>query len=246
MFIRAILLGLVGVLGITDSRALGRQNIERPLVLSALTGLVLGHLQQGVMIGASLELLAMGMVGIGAASPPDINLGSILATAFTILSGATTETALTLAIPIAVLGQLLGILVRVFLVQFGHWADREIDRGNFRKAQRIHIVYSLLLFQLSYFIPIFLAIYFGTDLVRDIVALIPAWVTGGLNLAGKILPAMGFAMLLNTMLSKSMSPWLFLGFILVAYSGIGMVGVALIAVVLAFLFAEAKFSRAGE
>ena len=48
------------------------------------------------------------------------------------------------------------------------------------------------------------------------------------------------------MLSKSMSPWLFLGFILVAYSGIGMVGVALIAVVLAFLFAEAKFSRAGE
>ena len=34
MLIQAILLGLVGVVGVIDSRLIGRQNIGRPLILS--------------------------------------------------------------------------------------------------------------------------------------------------------------------------------------------------------------------
>ena len=51
MLVKAILLGLVGVIGVVDSRLIGRQNIGRPLILSTLTGLVLGDLQAGVTIG---------------------------------------------------------------------------------------------------------------------------------------------------------------------------------------------------
>ena len=42
MLIKAILLGLVSLVAVVDSRLIGRQNIGRPLILSTLAGLVLG------------------------------------------------------------------------------------------------------------------------------------------------------------------------------------------------------------
>ena len=90
---KAILLGLVGIVGGIDSRLIGRQNIGRPLILSTLAGLVLGDVRQGVILGASLELISMGFVAIGAAGPPNMQFGSIFATAFAMLSGASTEAA---------------------------------------------------------------------------------------------------------------------------------------------------------
>ena len=107
MLIKAILLGLVGIVGVIDSRLIGRQNIGRPLILSTLAGLVLGDVRQGVILGASLELISMGFVAIGAAGPPNMQFGSIIATAFAILSGASTEAALTIAVPVAVIGEFL-------------------------------------------------------------------------------------------------------------------------------------------
>lgn len=46
MLIKAILLGLVGIVGVIDSRLIGRQNIGRPLILSTLAGLVLGDVDR--------------------------------------------------------------------------------------------------------------------------------------------------------------------------------------------------------
>ena len=91
MLIKAILLGLVGIVGVIDSRLIGRQNIGRPLILSTLAGLVLGDVRQGVILGASLELISMGFVAIGAAGPPNMQFGSIIATAFAILYGSGTD-----------------------------------------------------------------------------------------------------------------------------------------------------------
>ena len=52
------------------------------------------------MVGGSLELVWMGLVGIGTSTPPDVVVGSALATALAIKTGATYETTLALAIPI--------------------------------------------------------------------------------------------------------------------------------------------------
>lgn len=73
MLIKAILLGLVSLVAVVDSRLIGRQNIGRPLILSTLAGLVLGDMKQGIILGASLELMSMGFVAIGAAGPPNIH-----------------------------------------------------------------------------------------------------------------------------------------------------------------------------
>lgn len=243
MVIRAILVGLVGIFCMLDSRLFGRLNFERPLIASTLTGLVLGDLQTGLLVGATLELISLGLVNIGAASPPDMVLGSIIASAFTILTGATPETALTIAIPIAVLGQLLGILLRTFLSSLTHRADTLINEGEFRGAARMHIVWGTLLYSLSYFIPIFVAIYFGTGLVESVVNAIPNWLTDGLTVASKILPAYGFALLLNTMMTRKNIIFLLAGFSITAYSGISITAVSIFAILLAFILMDVKYNK---
>ncbi|GAA3009980.1 PTS mannose/fructose/sorbose/N-acetylgalactosamine transporter subunit IIC [Tetragenococcus solitarius] len=245
MLVQSILLGIIGVFCILDSRLLGRLNFERPLIVSTLVGIVLGDLQTGLMVGASLELMSLGIVNIGAAAPPDMNMASIIATAFAIFSNANAETALTIAIPISVLGQMLAIVMRTVLSNFSHRADTLIEEGKFDAAKRIHIIYGSILYSLSYFVPIFLAIYFGTDLVKQLVDMIPTWLTDGLNVASKILPAFGFALLLNTMLTNRLVPYLLLGFLITAYSGLSITGVAFFACIVAFVMYEVKYSGNG-
>lgn len=246
MLFQSLALGLIGVFCILDSRLFGRLNFERPLIVSTLVGLVLGDLEKGLMVGASLELMSLGLVNIGAAAPPDMNMASIIATSFAILSDSNAETALTIAIPISVLGQMLGILMRTILSNLTHRADTLIEEGKFGQARKIHIVYGTALYSLMYFIPIFLAIYFGTDLVKGIVDSIPGWLTNGLTLASKILPAYGFALLLQTMLTKKMVPFLLLGFLITAYSGLSITGIAAFACIVAFVMAQVKFGRSGN
>ncbi|STP28429.1 PTS system transporter subunit IIC [Enterococcus durans] len=118
-----------------------------------------------------------------------------------------------------------------------------IKEAKYRQARRIHILLGPILYSSMYFIPIFLAIYFGTDLVKQIVNTIPEWLTNGLTLASKILPAYGFALLLNTMLTNKLVPFLLLGFLITAYSGLSIIGIAAFACILAVLLSEVKFSK---
>mgnify|MGYP000444215820 CR=1 FL=1 len=60
--VQAVLLGILGGFGIWDSRVFGLWMIERPLILGPLVGIILGDLQTGIIVGASLELVMMGVV----------------------------------------------------------------------------------------------------------------------------------------------------------------------------------------
>lgn len=96
----AIFIGIVAFIGFLEC-GLGNSMIQRPIVMGPLVGLVLGDLQTGLAVGATLELAFMGNVTIGAALPPEITAGGILGTALAISSNGGTEAALALAIPIA-------------------------------------------------------------------------------------------------------------------------------------------------
>lgn len=124
------------------------------------------------------------------------------------------------------------------LSSLSHAAEHAIDEGKFKTALHYHIFWGTLLYSLMYFVPTFIAIYFGTGVVSDLVQQIPAWLTNGLTLASKILPAFGFALLMSTMLSKKTVIYLLLGFFITAYGNLTVTGVAIFAVILAFVLNE--------
>ena len=241
MLSNALILGLIGVFCILDSRLLGRLNFERPLITCTLLGLALGDLPTGLTVGASLELMSLGLVHIGAAVPPDMNMAAIICSAFAILTDAEVETALAIAIPIAVLGQVLGVVVRMVLANLTHVADKAIAEGKYKKALSMHIGWGSVLYSLMYFVPIFLAVFFGTDLVQKVVEVIPGWLTDGLNLSSKFLTAYGIALLMSSMLNKDMIVYFMLGFFLVGYLGLNITAIAIFACILAVILSGLKF-----
>ena len=239
----AVLIGLVAVFAMLDSRLLGRLNFEQPLITSAIIGLLLGNPAAGLASGATIELMSMGLVQVGAAVPPDMVMGGIIATSFAILTGSDPETAVAIAIPIAVLGQLLGVLFRTIIASLSHIAEAAIQNGRFRKATSIHIVWGTVLYSIMYFVPVFLAIYLGTDFVQMIVNAIPEWFTNGLNFAAKLLTAYGLALLLSMMANKGMMVFFLLGFFACAYSSIDVTGISIFGVIIALILMGIKYGN---
>jgi PTS system mannose-specific IIC component len=147
-----------------------------------------------------------------------------------------------IAIPIAVLGQLLGVTFRTIIAALGHRADAAIEKGNFREATNYHILWGTILYSTMYFVPVFLAIYLGTDFVQAVVDAIPAWITAGLNFAAKLLTAYGLALLLSMMASKGMMVFFLLGFFACAYLGLDVTGISIFGVLLALILLSVKGS----
>lgn len=102
LLIQALLITLVAFIGYMHCYWGSTMN-NRPIVVATLVGLVLGHLETGIMVGASLELIFLGAVPIGASNPPDITSGAIIGTSFVILTGQEVGAAVALAVPVATL-----------------------------------------------------------------------------------------------------------------------------------------------
>ena len=74
----AVAVGLVGVICIMDSRMLGRLSVERPLIGATMVGIVLGDIPTALAAGATLELMSIGLINVGAAMIPDMNMDQLL------------------------------------------------------------------------------------------------------------------------------------------------------------------------
>ncbi len=234
MLAQALTLGIVAGIGILDGRLFGQMMFDRPLVLGLFVGLILGDVKEGIIIGAQLELIWMGIAGIGAATPPDIVTGGILGTAFAILSGRGVEVALALAVPIAVLAQTLGVLVRIINTYFSHKADEYAKEANY-KGLAFSMWIPVLLFFLSTFVPTFLAILLGAQQVSSLINAVPDVILDGLGVAGNLLPGVGFALLMDMLFSKKMAPFFFVGFLAAAYLELDITAIALFAACVAFV-----------
>lgn len=233
MLTQAILLSvLASILSIEWMN--GHFGLSRPLITGMLTGLVLGDMTQGIMIGATLQLIFMGINGVGAAVPPDQTIGTLIATAFAILTGQGAEIALTLAIPVAVAAQALDIFGRTFTTVFIHMADKFAQKGEYRKLEMAHYA-GLLVHFVRVSIIVFPAIYFGVDAVQEFIGMIPESVLRGLEVSGGMLPAVGFGMLLTMLNIPYLFPFYFIGFALATFGGFSTIGVTILAVSIALI-----------
>lgn len=237
----AVLIGLIGALGVMDFQ-FGSLYINRPIVLGPLVGLVLGDVTQGLIIGANLELFFMGAVSIGAYIPPDSIVGAILATAFAISTGNSTEAAIALAMPIGLISLAVGNFLNVFNSVILRFTDKYAEEGKYGGIVATHWMIGILNV-LRRFLLVFFAFYLGVDKMQGLIDAIPTVLIDGMDAAAGLLPALGFAMLMRMILNKQIIPYFFLGFICAAYLGMPVLGVAilgLIIVVVQFGFLNPK------
>ena len=223
--LQAILLGIVAFIAQSEY-ALGTSLLSRPIVTGLFTGIVLGDINTGIIMGATLELAFIGSFSVGASIPPDVVTGGILGTAFAITAGAGTETALLLGLPIATLTLILkNVYLGLLIPMMNQKADLYAADGNYKGVERMHLLAG---FGLSLMLALVVTISFmvGSNTISKLLAMIPAFVQNGLSVATGLIPALGFAMLARLLINKQVAPYFFLGFALAAYLEIPVTGIA--------------------
>lgn len=218
---------------------------HRPLIACTLIGLVLGDLKTGIIIGGTLEMMALGWMNIGAALAPDAALASIISTIIVIAGKQDISAGIAIAIPIAAAGQVLTILARTLTVFFQHQADRAVQNGNLKIIDLCHLG-ALGIQALRVSIPaVIVALFISTDVVQNMLSLIPEVVTGGLRVGGGVVVVVGYAMVINMMEAKHLMPFFFLGFVVAAIANLNLVALGIIGTVAAIIYIQLspKFNK---
>lgn len=158
------------------------------------------------------------LVHLGGASRIDATSGAVLATAFSVAQGIDPEIAIsTIAVPVAALLVYTDILGRFSTTFFAHRIDAAVERFDYKGIERNYLL-GAIPWALSRALPVFLALAFGSGLVETLVNFVNdvKWLADGLTLAARMLPGLGFAILLHYLPIKRNLHYLALGFGLTA------------------------------
>lgn len=225
---------LAGMEGILD-----QFQFHQPIVACTLIGLVTGNLTAGVILGGTLQLVALGWANIGAAVAPDAALASVAAAIILVKGGDFSPQAISvaqaLAIPLAVAGLFLTMLVRTASVAIVHGADAAAEKGDFAALERYHLV-ALSLQGLRIAVPAALLLAIPTEAVQAALEAMPDWLSGGMAVGGGMVVAVGFAMVINMMATREVWPFFAIGFALAAVSDLTLIALGAIGVALAFIY----------
>ena len=190
-----------------------------PVFAGFITGLVMGDLKTGLFIGGSLQLVVLGVGTFGGASRIDATSGAVLATAFSVATGIKAELAISaIAVPVAALLVYTDVLGRFSTTYFAHRIDTAVEKFDYKGVERNYLL-GAIPWGLSRALPVFLALWLGEDAVKafsDWLANNAQWIADGLILAGKMLPGVGFAILLRYLPVKKNLHYLGLGFAITA------------------------------
>lgn len=207
---------------------------NRALFIAFGVGLILGDLKTAVIFGATAELAFMGFgVGPGGSTPPNPLgpgiVGTIMAISMDKLSPGA---ALTLSYPFAIVVPF--VITFIFTINSGSMetAKKAILDGKYRKYKWLSNV-TLYGFMIFAFVFGFAAT-LSTSALKAFVNAIPTWLMNGLTVAGGLLPAVGFALILSTMVKKEYIPAIILGYVCVAYLKMPVIGLAFVGAIMAF------------
>lgn len=224
---------LAGMGGILDEF-----QFQQPLVACTLIGLVTGQLIPCLILGGSLQMIALGWANIGAAVAPDAALASVAAAIILVLSGegkAGVSSSIAIAIPLAVAGLLLTIICRTIATAFVHFMDAAAKEGNIRKVEMWHII-AICMQGIRIALPAALILIIGAGPIRTLLTSMPAWLTDGLAIGGGMVVAVGYAMVINMMATREVWPFFAIGFVLATIPQLTLIGLGIIGGSLAFIY----------
>ena len=204
---------------------------HQPLVACTLIGLVTGNLTIGIILGGSLQMIALGWANIGAAVAPDAALASVASTIILVQGGQGQKgigTAIGIAIPLAVV----------------HIMDRKAEEANWKAIDRWQMI-AVALQGLRIAIPAALLLAIPASVVRAGLNAMPAWLNEGMTIGGGMVVAVGYAMVINMIASREVWPFFIIGFCLAAVKELTLIALGGIGISLAIMYLALEGSKGG-
>lgn len=212
---------------ILEINFLSWQCLTRPIVIAPLTGLVLGDFHTGIVMGASLEAIFMGISAIGGSVAADATTSSVIAVAYTILTGADVEAGLAIALPIGTLMSSFSSMTSpIFASLAPYW--EKLATTDIKKFKVQTILFGVFITPLINCIVLFVSIAYGIEGLSNLLGSMPAWVMTGLGAATGMMLAVGFAILTSMIWSADVAVFFFVGYVLAKFMALDTVAIAVL------------------
>lgn len=237
--LQAVLLGFACFLVSTGMFPLGwlSQNImSKPLISCAIVGIIMGDVATALKIGVVIQAAYIGQMSIGGVQTlPNINTSLWFALPMTMVSGGDAAYCLTMCLAFSALHTFLNTLATIVKIGFMHKFDDMIEKGKIGSHWMFPATSHIWTFCYAMvFVTGFCLV--GTGAITSLVDMLPAWLNKATTTFTGLLPAIGFMMLMVTMIKNNFQ-WLYflLGFYLAAGLGWSTIAVTVLACVIAYM-----------
>lgn len=249
---QAILIGLVSCTAASTIACLGttvgNYTLNRPLVASMLVGIILGDVSGCILIGIPMQVMWIALVTPGGTVASDLRavsyIGIPLAYVGVKAAGIdpASDEAFQLASSISAMTGTIGITLfygtAMMNLIWQHIGWARLDKGDFEIVGKVDTLMPLISHFCLSFLPVTLLCYFGSGAVESVFKSldVSVWYVKALLCVGSVLPAVGIAILLKSVVNKTSDLIFFLlGFVLAAAMGLTLLAATAVGGVFALL-----------
>jgi mannose/fructose/N-acetylgalactosamine-specific phosphotransferase system component IIC len=215
-----------------------------PIIGGFFVGLIMGNMGQGILIGASINLVFLGVISAGGTQPADPSLAGWLGTALAMSAGLGPEQAIAIAAPLGILGTLAFYSRMSVDVGFVRWQTEAAEAGDIDRVALMNWLPGQLFVFVTTFIPVVILALVGSTALNALFDAIDPfrggsadwrWVRDWFIIAGAVLPAVGIALNLSLIYNRAVLAYLLIFFTVTALTQTNIIAIAVIAVGMAFL-----------
>ena len=251
-WVQAALLGLMSCCAASTIACLGttvgNYTLNRPLIASVFVGLILGDVKGCIQIAVPMQIIYIALVTPGGTVAADLRavsyIGIPLAWALAKsqgldLGGAEASSlAGALGAMVGTVGtvQFYGTAMMNLVWQHIGWA--RLDKKDFSIVGKVEVIFPLISHLLISFIPVMLIVFYGASAVDQFKEALPmdSWYMKSLFTLGSLLPAVGIAILLKSVVNKATDLIFFLfGFTLAGSMGLTLIAATAVGAVFALI-----------
>lgn len=245
--VQVILIALfcyLGAIGSIVGNTIGWYCLGRPLVASFVVGLIMGDVGTAMIVGVPLQIAYLANVTPGGAVAWDLSYATYIGTAMALAlknTVSTNEALIGLAFTGAGVGGVVGgtmwnvhYALDVFV---NRWANKVAESGDCKKMWMPNIIGGQAIGFLCRFVPAVIVLMAIKAAGQASGISIPGWFTTGIGNFGSMMAALGMGILLSFLVKKGVHWAIFMGgFVLATYFGLSTMAVAVVAVIVAFVY----------
>ena len=259
-WVQAALLGLMSCCAASTIACLGttvgNYTLNRPLIASVFVGLILGDVKGCIQIAIPMQIIYIALVTPGGTVAADLRavsyIGIPLAWALAKSQGLdlggseASGLAGALGAMVGTVGtvQFYGTAMMNLVWQHIGWA--RLDKKDFSIIGKVEVIFPLISHLLISFIPVMLIVYYGADAVDQFKEALPmdSWYMKSLFTLGSLLPAVGIAILLKSVVNKATDLIFFLfGFTLAGSMHLTLIAATAVGAVFALINSQMTMIR---
>ena len=233
--LEAIMIGSLYYLAVCDITPWSRV-FSQAVFYGLVFGIIYGKLKEGIIIGATINALYIGLFATGGNLPSDQGMAACFAIPLALKLNMEPAVAVSLAVPFGIIGTFLDNLVRAVDGVFWRMEQKHINEGKYNLLKFDAVILPSIWRYVSATIVMGLIAYLGLNNAETVLGFFPDWLMRALSAMGKILPGLGFILATMYLGRKELLPFAVLGFFIFKMTGRSTVVMAIYGAMIGLLY----------